>query len=111
MNAAPVKIGAPLLNRGDLLRRLVDSVDLEAEILLVVNSTGPVDPSVEDAVGDLENQERAGRRVQVERIAGNLGVSGSWNLIMDRFGGDCIISNSDIEFAPGVLRQSSQFSE
>jgi len=108
MMAAPLKIGIPMLNRGDLLRRLVDSVDVEAEILVVVNSIGPVDPSVEDAVGDLENQERPGRRVQVERIAGNLGVSGSWNLIMDRFGGDCVISNSDIEFAPGVLRQAME---
>ena len=35
MDAAPLKIGIPLLNRGDLLRRLVDSVDVEAEILLV----------------------------------------------------------------------------
>ena len=40
MEVAPLKIGIPLLNRGDLLRRLVDSVDVEAEILLVVNSIG-----------------------------------------------------------------------
>lgn len=108
MLTAPLKIGIPMLNRGDLLRRLVESVDVEAEILVVVNSIGPVDPSVEDAVGDLENQERAGRRVQVERVRGNLGVSGSWNLILDRFGGDCVISNSDIEFAPGVLQQAME---
>ena len=101
-----MKIGIPVLNRGDLLLKLVDSVDVEAEILLVVNSIGPVDPSIEDAVGGLENRERPGVRVQVERIAGNLGVSGSWNLIMERFGGDCVISNSDIEFAPGVLQQA-----
>jgi len=92
------------LNRGDLLRRLVDSVDVEAEILVVVNSIGAVDPSVEDAVGELENMERP--RMRVERLAGNLGVAGSWNLILDRFGGDCLISNSDIEFAPGVLRKA-----
>lgn len=103
-----MKIGIPVLNRGDLLRRLVDSVDVEAEILVVVNSIGAVDPSVEDAAGALENQERAGVRVRVERIAGNLGVAGSWNLILDRFGGDCVISNSDIEFAPGVLRQAME---
>ena len=94
------------MNRGDLLRRLVDSVDVEAEILVVVNSIGAVDPSVEDAVRDLENQGRSGVRVRAERIGGNLGVAGSWNLIMDQFGGDCMISNNDIEFAPGVLRQA-----
>ena len=67
MDAAPLKIGIPLLNRGDLLRRLVDSVDVEAEILLVVNSIGPVDPSVEDAVGNLETRERPGVQVRVGR--------------------------------------------
>ena len=36
-------------------------------------------------------------------MAGNLGVAGSWNFILDYFGGDCVISNSDIAFAPGVL--------
>jgi GT2 family glycosyltransferase len=105
--AQPVlKIGIPVLNRGDLLRRLVDSVDVDAEILVVVNSIGAVDPSVEDTAGMLEAQDRPGVRVRVERIAGNLGVAGSWNLILDRFGGDCVISNSDIEFAPGFLRQA-----
>ena len=75
-------------------------------MLVVVNSIGPVDRSVEEAVGELENRKKAGVRVEVERVEGNLGVSGSWNLILERFGGDCLISNSDIEFAPGVLRRA-----
>ncbi len=58
MPTFPLKIGIPVLNRGDLLRRLVESVDMEAEILVVVNSIGPVDPSVEDAVGKLEKSTR-----------------------------------------------------
>jgi GT2 family glycosyltransferase len=98
-----LRIGVPVLNRGDLLRRLVQSVDVEAEILIVVNSIGALDRSVEDAVGELENRESNGVRVRVHRTAGNLGVAGSWNFILDHFGGDCVISNSDIEFAPGVL--------
>ncbi len=101
-----VRIGVPVLNRGDLLRRLVESVDLEAEILIVVNSIGAVDASVEDAVRHLEYHPREGMQIRVQRIAGNLGVAGSWNLIMEHFGGDCVISNSDIEFAPGVLREA-----
>jgi len=106
MDAAPLNIGIPVLNRGDLLRRLVASVDVDAEILLVVNSIGPLDASVEDAVGDLEKQDRPDVRIRVERIKGNLGVAGSWNLILDRFCGDCLISNSDIEFRPGTLRHA-----
>ena len=101
-----MNIGIPVLNRGDLLRRLVDSVDVEAEILVVVNSIGAVDPSVEDAVGYLEGRQGNGVRVCVHRTEGNLGVAGSWNLILDHFGGDCLISNNDIEFAPGFLRQA-----
>jgi GT2 family glycosyltransferase len=101
---APLKIGIPVLNRGDLLRRLVMSVDLDAEILVILNCMGPVDPSTEDAVGELEQ----GGRVRVDRIAGNLGVAGSWNRILSEFGGDCLICNNDIEFTAGVLRESME---
>lgn len=99
-----LKIGIPVLNRGDLLRRLVDSIDMEADVLVVLNRIGPVDASAEDAAGELE----ALGKVRVERIAGNLGVAGSWNRIMAQFGGDCLICNNDIEFAPGVLGEATE---
>lgn len=95
-----LKLGIPVLNRGDMLLRLVGSIDVPAEVLVVVNSIGPTDESVLAAVEELEN------KVMVVRVAGNLGVAGSWNFILDHFGGDCVISNSDIEFAPGVLRDA-----
>ena len=97
-----LQIGIPVLNRGDLLRRLVASIDVEADVLVVLNSIGPVDASAEDAAGTLE----ARGRVRVERIAGNLGVAGSWNRIMAQFGGDCLICNNDIAFSPGVLAEA-----
>ena len=101
---ARLQIGIPVLNRGDLLRRLVESIDVEADVLVVLNSIGPVDASAEDAAGELE----ALGKVRVERIAGNLGVAGSWNRIMAEFGGECLICNNDIAFAPGVLREAME---
>ena len=98
-----LQLGVPVLNRGDLLLRLVASIDVPADVLVVVNSIGPTDDSVAAAVDELERTKRSEVNVSIVRVEGNLGVAGSWNFILDHFGGDCVISNSDIEFAPGVL--------
>lgn len=101
-----LKIGVPVLNRGDLLARLVESIDLEAEVLIVVNRIGPVDESVAAAVAALEQGAPGPLRVEVQRVEGNLGVAGSWNRMIEHFGGDCWIVNSDIAFTPGVLAEA-----
>ena len=101
-----MKIGIPVLNRGDLLSRLLASIDVPAEVLVIVNRIGPVDPSVESALAALLAEPPRAVRVDVHRIAGNLGVSGSWNRIIEHFGGDCWIANSDIAFTPGVLGEA-----
>lgn len=101
-----LKIGVPVLNRGDLVTRLVESIDLAAEVLIVVNRIGPVDESVAAAVAGLEQRSPGHLRVEVQRVEGNLGVAGSWNRMMEHFGGDCWIVNSDIAFTPGVLAEA-----
>jgi hypothetical protein len=101
-----LKIGIPVLNRGDLLFELVRSIDVEADVLIVVNRIGPVDSTVEEAVARLEERPPANLRLTAEWIDGNLGVSGSWNRIIDYFGGDCIVSNNDIQFTPGILSRA-----
>lgn len=101
-----MKLGIPVLNRGDLLGRLVRSIGTEAEVLLVVNRIGAVDATVEEAAAALEAAPPDGVRVAVARIAGNLGVAGSWNRIVEHFGGGCWLVNSDIAFTPGVLREA-----
>lgn len=80
----PLQIGVPVLNRGDLLRRLVSSVDVDADILIILNRIGPIDQATNENVSALE---QCGL-VRVDRIEGNLGVAGSWNRIMDSFDGD-----------------------
>lgn len=104
--SALLKIGVPVLNRGDLLRSLVASIDVEAEVLVILNRIGGADPSVEEAAGKLEARAGGMVRVRVERSAGNLGVAGSWNRIMDWAGGGCWLVNSDIAFQPGVLQEA-----
>jgi hypothetical protein len=109
MTAAKLRLGVPVLNGGDLLLRLVASIDVPAEILVLVNSIGPTDASVTAAVHELENEAAScDVQVSVVRIAGNLGVAGSWNYILDHFGGDCVICNSDIHFMPGALREAQE---
>ena len=71
-----LKIGIPVLNRGDLLTRLVESIDLEAEVLIVLNQIGPVDESVAAAVEALEKRPPGHLRVKVHRVEGNLGGVG-----------------------------------
>ena len=101
-----MKIGIPVLNRGDLLARLLRSIDVEARVLIVVNRIGPVDASVEAMVRESEREPLERLQIEVRWIEGNLGVAGSWNRILDEFGGDCWISNSDIAFGPGVLTEA-----
>ena len=98
-----LKIGIPVLNRGDLLAELIASIDLPADVLIVVNRIGPVDASVEKHVTQLETKAPPHLRITAHWIEGNLGVSGSWNKIIDHFQGDCVIANSDICFSKGVL--------
>jgi GT2 family glycosyltransferase len=103
-----VKIGIPVLNRGDLLANLIASIDLPAEVFIVVNRIGPLDRSVEQSVALLERKAPAHLRISVHWTEGNLGVSGSWNRIIDYFAGDCLITNSDICFAKGILEYAHE---
>jgi GT2 family glycosyltransferase len=99
-----LKIGIPVLNRGDLLRTLLESIDIPARVLVLVNRIGDLDRSVTEALAAARSKDRRNFTCDVLYVEGNLGVAGSWNQILIHFGGDCLICNSDISFAPGFLR-------
>lgn len=110
--AAPLPLlGVPLLNRPDLLERLLASLDHPVETLAIVdNSRGA---SSEAAVRELlERLEREGhpgvRQIAVARPFGNAGVASSWNLILRAFPAAplCLLINNDVVMAPGVLKQA-----
>jgi GT2 family glycosyltransferase len=103
MGTRRAKIGIPILNRGDLLARLIATVDIPADVLIIANRIGPIDSSVARILDDLVRRPPSHISISVESPDGNLGVAGSWNRIIDYFDGDCFISNSDISFSTGAL--------
>jgi hypothetical protein len=109
--AALPLLGVPILNRPDLLQRMLDSLDHPVETLAIVdNSRGS---SAEGPVRELlERLEREGypgiARVVVARPFGNAGVAASWNLILRAFPSAplCLLVNNDVVFGPGVLQRA-----
>jgi GT2 family glycosyltransferase len=86
-------LGVPILNRPDLLYKMIDSIDVEVERLLIIDNGGVVAPST------MNKAER------VITPGQNLGVAASWNHIMAETldAPWWAIINSDIVFAPGDL--------
>ena len=100
-----LRIGIPVLNGGGLLIKLLRSIDVPAEVYIVVNCIGGIEPSVREALIEVKTTDFRALTVTVKRVPGNLGVAGSWNAIIDHFGGGCIIANNDITFRPNALEQ------
>ncbi len=108
--AAIPLLGVPILNRPDLLLRLLDSLDQPVEILAIVDNS--INAGLEDGetlrslLARLEREPPAPiGRVQVARPFRNLGVAASWNAILSAFPDSpyALLVNNDVVFAPGVL--------
>lgn len=103
-------LGVPILNRIDLLQRLLDSLDVPVATLAIVDNS-PADsrggPSALHQ--DLQDLKRRGHpligAVQIARPFGNLGVAASWNHILTAFPDApvTLLANNDVVFTPGVL--------
>ena len=109
--AALPLMGVPIVNRPDLLERLLASLDHRVEVLAIVdNSRGTVS---EQRVGDLLSRLEADGHPLVNRVAiakpfGNAGVAASWNLVLRAFpeAQVALLVNNDVQFASGVIRQA-----
>lgn len=101
MSTIPV-FAVPVLNRGDLLLRLVRSIDYPVGRLVVVNNG--TDPSVTAALEAIVKDARFD--LHVHGPEHNLGVSGSWNWSMHRFPDVdyWVHTGSDVSLNPGDLR-------
>ncbi|MCA1612884.1 MAG: glycosyltransferase [Acidobacteria bacterium] len=98
-------IGIPVLNRGDLLARCVNSIDYPAERIVVINNGD--DESVQAAVAGLQARRP---NVEVIKPPHNLGVAGSWNYFLREYDAPYyLICGSDIQFAPGDLEKIDRF--
>jgi len=87
----------PVLNRYDLLQRLLDSIDYPVRhVFIIDNGDGPSE------VIDLPDTVT---EVTYSPLPNNLGVSGSWNLGIKALPYDekWLIVSNDAHFKPGVL--------
>jgi hypothetical protein len=103
-------LGIPILNRPDLLVRLINSLDVPVETLAVVDNgigSGLSDSSeLSGLLARLEREPPAGiGQVLVARPFTNQGVAASWNTILTSFpeAPFALLANNDLVFAPGVL--------
>jgi GT2 family glycosyltransferase len=90
----------PVLNRYDLLQRMLDSVDVPVEHLLIIDN----------GEGTKLTFNQNFKKVTVLNMPANLGVAGSWNLGIKSFpyAHRWFIVSNDIEFAKGSLEVLSQ---
>ena len=111
MDKIPI-MGIPILNRGDMLLRLFDSIDYPVEkIHIIANKTTPsLDISVKTAIDALKTSSNP----LVENIEiyeppkplTNLGVAGSWNKIISSNTQSpyWMLVGNDIQFESGSLK-------
>ena len=90
----------PVLNRYDLLQRMLDSVDVSVDHLLIIDNGIGSDLFFSDKF----------KNVTVLDMPANLGVAGSWNLGIKSFpyAHRWFIVSNDVVFEPGALEQLSQ---
>lgn len=93
----------PVLNRYDLLERMVASIDYEISDLLII-----------DNGGELKNLDRlqAVKRIHILTMPSNLGVAGSWNLGIKCFPFEkyWTITSADTVFKAGALAKLAEAS-
>lgn len=89
-------LGIPYINRPDLLRRCVESIDYPVDNLVIVDNSNGSSPITFAAPSCVKHVDIITHR--------NAGVAGSWNEIIMLYPASfwCLV-NSDIQFAPGDL--------
>jgi GT2 family glycosyltransferase len=90
----------PVLNRYDLLQRMLDSVDVQVDHLLVIDNGTGAEITFSDKF----------EKVTVLAMPANLGVAGSWNLGIKSFpyAQRWFIISNDVQFNPGALEELSK---
>jgi GT2 family glycosyltransferase len=91
----------PVLNRYDLLQRMLDSVDVPVDHLLIIDNGLGTDT--------LEISNKFAKVTHL-RMPANLGVAGSWNLGIKSFpyAHRWFIVSNDVVFQPGALEKLAQ---
>ena len=100
-------IGVPVINRADLLLRCLRSIDFPVDKLVVVDNGG--EPEVAAVLAQVCQEGRLS--IAVHSPGFNMGVSGSWNWILDDSSDAAywLFVGNDIEFLPGDLARIDAF--
>jgi FkbM family methyltransferase len=107
---APIPvIGVPIVNGVHWLKRLINSIDYPVKEFFIINNNGKgeIDKELDEIVNTghplIEN-------LRVSHLPANLGVSGSWNLIIKSYINSpyWIIVNNDICFSSGLLKKINE---
>ena len=104
-------LGIPILNRPDLLLRLLDGLDVMVDRLAIVDNSGgsAAEADVHQALTELEQSGHPRvRQIAVARPFANAGVAMSWNLILRSFPSAPVAAllNNDVRIAPGILAEA-----
>lgn len=99
-------IGVPIVNGVQWLQRLIDSIDYPVKELFVINNNGR--DQITEELNKLSQQQHPFiQKIRVAHLPSNLGVPGSWNLIIKCYMNApyWMITNHDIAFPPGFLEK------
>ncbi|MEB3362248.1 MAG: hypothetical protein VKI42_09015 [Synechococcaceae cyanobacterium] len=110
-------LGVPIVNRPDLLSRLLDSLDVQVDTLAIVDNSRLFIRDCESAGESLVERylnalQQLGhplvKTITVAKPFRNLGVAASWNHILTSFPEYpfALIVNNDVAFSPGCLARS-----
>jgi SAM-dependent methyltransferase len=105
INYIPV-IGVPIVNGVHWLKRLILSVDYPVKNFFIINNNGRGE--ITEELNELCSMNHPFiENLHVSHMPSNLGVSGSWNLIIKSYMLEpyWILSNNDVMFSPGMLER------
>lgn len=99
-------MGVPIVNGFNWLNRLIDSIDFPIENLLIIDNNGRGE--ISDDLNSLSKLNHSFvKKIHILNMPNNIGVASSWNLIIKTFLMEpyWLISNHDIAFQPGLLKE------
>jgi hypothetical protein len=111
MNSIPV-IGTPVVNSTYWIARQLYSIDYPVDNYVIINNNGRGEITEElDNLSKMKH--KFVKKIHVTHMPANLGVSGSWNLIIKCFMNApyWIITTDDVAFGPGFLKEMSSIAE
>ena len=101
-----MKLIVPVLNRYDLLNRMIESIDYPVERLLIIDNGWGIHQGLEGPVSNNPNV----LAMDVINIYSNLGIAPAWNLGVKNYPFEEVFyfTSNDCVFAPGTLQKLQQ---